>query len=72
MIDSYPTGHMLLSHEVFKSTTHTVLPDGIKGLQNAGYKLVTAGECAGTGSDPSDWYEEVGGAEEQNVSILSI
>lgn len=68
MVDSYPSPHMLLSHEVFKSTTGTVLPEAIKSLQKVGYSLVTASECAGTGSDPSDWYEEVGGQEERNVS----
>lgn len=68
MIDSYPSPHMLLSHEVFRTTTGTVLPEAIKGLQKAGYSLVTAGECTGTGSDSSDWYEEVGGKEERNDS----
>jgi hypothetical protein len=70
IMNAAPRSAMVLNHETIPGTVHRVMPYALPGLNHAGLRLVTAAECSGHGSDPSNWYERVGGREERNVSEL--
>lgn len=66
--NSYPSSHMVLSHETIQTTPSKVAPYAISQLQNKGYHLVTAMECVSLGTNKGDWYEFVKQPEDRNDS----
>ncbi|PWN54056.1 family 4 carbohydrate esterase [Violaceomyces palustris] len=66
--NTFPTPHLVLNHETYKTTVKDVVPQALPELQRQGYSLVTATECLDLGDDSGSWYEHVGGREERNDS----
>jgi hypothetical protein len=44
---SFPAPGIGLNHETYETTITTVIPNAIKDLQDAGYKLVSMEKCLG-------------------------
>ncbi|KAF8607827.1 carbohydrate esterase family 4 protein [Ceratobasidium sp. AG-I] len=47
LIAKKPNNILTLNHETYATTVNDVIPDAIKQLKAAGYKLVTVAECLG-------------------------
>ncbi|KAK4048532.1 hypothetical protein OIV83_004700 [Microbotryomycetes sp. JL201] len=56
VLNTYPSGHMSLSHETYAGTADTVIPNVVPKLLAKGWKLVTVNECLG----PYSRYQSVG------------
>lgn len=64
---TFPQNHIVLNHEQDTVAITQIIPNAIRELQSAGYRLVTTSECLGVPA-----YQWVGQPQQRDVSHLVV